>query len=177
MRSRKIEPATLIGAFCVVVGIALVVLVTRNSSASPSETSRGEPTSLLDIDGATTTTTEPSIALRSGVVEIPPGQRGVAIRVDFVAGVGGYAAPGDQVDIYATTETPDGAVTDRVLADVLVLDVSLQIAPSIDPENPGVKRPDSGSLTYLLAVDNGDVDEVIFNTRRADVYLALTPEK
>lgn len=171
---KKLDPTVVLGVFCVVVGIMVVLLVTSGGGDDDGERARGEPAELLDLGApATSTTTLAPSVLRQGVIDVPEYMRGVAVQVDFVAGIGGYAAPGDLVDVYATTDVPEPG-TDLVLSNVLVLDVSAQVAPTIGAEADG-PRASTGALTYLLAVNPLDVDDLVFNTRRADVYLALVP--
>ncbi len=220
MEKRKIEPRTALGVLCVLVGIVLVFFLTTDRSSSESldgdtssDVARGQQGGLLDpVDGAPLPAGSPEVliesSLRAGLVTIPEGQRGVTVRVDFIAGVGGYAAPGDRVDIYATVDDVGNAVvaqenesaiasddaasdapaedqqpaaprprTVLVLENVEVLDVSRQVAPLIDGAIEGEARLEAATLTYLLLVDQDDVDEVIFNARRADIYLALTPDQ
>jgi pilus assembly protein CpaB len=64
---------------------------------------------------------------RSGLaVLLPPGARGVAVRVDDVVGVAGFIHPGDRVDVIVTMDTRErdqGAASKIILQNVKVLAV------------------------------------------------------
>lgn len=119
-------------------------------------------------------------AARVGHFTIPDGMRAVAVQVGFVAGGGGYAAPGDHVDVYVTLapeHSPNGvSETHLVLSGVEVLDVSQQVQPLGDAGANGQVRSSGDKLTYLLAVTPEQGEALVFTTGNADVYLALAPQ-
>jgi pilus assembly protein CpaB len=63
---------------------------------------------------------------------IPAGMRAVAVKVNEVVGVAGFALPGMRVDVLATGRLPDGSgtVSKTVLQDILVLSAGQTIEPS-----------------------------------------------
>jgi pilus assembly protein CpaB len=65
---------------------------------------------------------------------IPNGMRAVAVKVNDVVGVAGFALPGMHVDVLATGRPPDsdspGSVTKTILQDILVLSAGQTIEPS-----------------------------------------------
>ncbi len=65
---------------------------------------------------------------------IPPGMRAVAVKVNDVVGVAGFALPGMHVDVLATGRPPEGdsngTVTKTILQDILVLSAGQTIEPS-----------------------------------------------
>jgi pilus assembly protein CpaB len=65
---------------------------------------------------------------------IPPGMRAVAVKVNDVVGVAGFALPGMHVDVLATGRPPEGdasgSVTKTILQDILVLSAGQTIEPS-----------------------------------------------
>ncbi|MBI1792002.1 MAG: Flp pilus assembly protein CpaB [Acidobacteria bacterium] len=62
---------------------------------------------------------------------IPSGMRAVAVRVNEVAGVAGFALPGMRVDVLVTGRPPNGngSVTTTVLQNITVLSANQQIQP------------------------------------------------
>jgi len=65
---------------------------------------------------------------------IPPGMRAVAVKVNDVVGVAGFALPGMHVDVLATGRPPEGdsnaTVTKTILQDIQVLSAGQTIEPS-----------------------------------------------
>jgi pilus assembly protein CpaB len=65
---------------------------------------------------------------------IPSGMRAVAVKVNDVVGVAGFALPGMHVDVLATGRPPEGdssgSVTKTILQDILVLSAGQTIEPS-----------------------------------------------
>jgi pilus assembly protein CpaB len=63
---------------------------------------------------------------------IPNGMRAVAVKVNDVVGVAGFALPGMRVDVLATGRSleGDGSVTKTILQDILVLSAGQTIEPS-----------------------------------------------
>ncbi|MEY4984370.1 MAG: Flp pilus assembly protein CpaB [Pseudomonadota bacterium] len=57
---------------------------------------------------------------------LEPGMRAFAIRVDVASGVSGFVNPGDAVDIYWTTTSPEGEVTRMIEQRVSVVAVDQQ---------------------------------------------------
>ena len=65
---------------------------------------------------------------------IPPGMRAVAVKVNDVVGVSGFALPGMHVDVLATGRPPEGdasgSITKTILQDIMVLSAGQTIEPS-----------------------------------------------
>ena len=64
---------------------------------------------------------------------IPTGMRAVAVKVNDVVGVAGFALPGMHVDVLATGRPPEdgsGSVTKTILQDIMVLSAGQTIEPS-----------------------------------------------
>jgi Flp pilus assembly protein CpaB len=110
--------------------------------------------------------------LRANAISIPDGKQGVAVQLPFVAGGAGYVGPGDNVNIYANLTPKDGAsaITKLVLGNVKVLDVSTEVAPRVAS---GGERPAGSNVTYLLALDPNEAEQVIFLAANAQIWLAL----
>jgi Flp pilus assembly protein CpaB len=132
-------------------------------------------------------------------VQVPAGFEAIAVSVDFVAGGGGYVAPGDKVNVFAVVEQNQGATqinpdgteqkvplpystprAELLLTNVDVLDVSQQIAPartqaaSSDPNAVQTARPTGNALTVLLAVNTLDAEKVIFASAVGSNRIYLT---
>ena len=110
--------------------------------------------------------------LRGDSITIPAGKQGVAVQVPFVAGGAGYVGAGDRVNVYGNiTEGIDGgAVTKLVLQNVEVLDVSTEVAPRVAGEQ---ERQTTTAVTYLLALDANEAENVIYLASNAQLWLAL----
>ena len=110
--------------------------------------------------------------LRAASIKIPEGKQGVAVQLPFVAGGAGYVAAGDRVNIYgnAQKDAPGGAITKLVLANVQVLDVSSEVAPRVAGSED---RPSGTAVTYLLALDPNEAEQVIFLAANEQVWMAL----
>lgn len=129
-------------------------------------------------------------ALRDPTIEVPEGTEAVAIEVPFVPGGAGYASPGDVVNVFALIDAIDPALVDPgadpatsgssasgtvgVLANVVVLDVSAEVAPRVAARTdavaatsttsttaPGTKSTAPSTLTYLLAVPIDKVPDLV----------------
>ena len=107
-------------------------------------------------------------------VRIPEGKQAVAVRVGFVPGVGGYVGKGDLVNVYGILKMKDGSSLSKLaLSNIEVLDVSSQTPASA---NGGRDRLDGTDLTYLLALDANQAEQVIFLTATQQLYLTLVPK-
>lgn len=130
-------------------------------------------------------------SLRQGAgIEIPEGMEALAVQVDFVAGAAGYVGPGDRVNLFAVIDKASPADeanqpvgpgvrtprTELLLSNVLVLDVSSEVAPRRANEDPSAPRPSGDALTYLLAVDTAQASRAIFTTSFHKLHLTLVRE-
>lgn len=132
-----------------------------------------------------------SSVLRGAAIDIPEGMQAVAVTVPFTSGVAGYAGPGDQVNIYASVApdapgSPDPAPRTVLLAtNVEVLDVSDEVAPrraepvantdgTVATTTPA--RSGGDAITFLLALDAGKAEEVVFASTNDELWLTLVPE-
>ncbi len=130
-----------------------------------------------------------SAVLRGDAIEIPEGKQAVAVTVGFTAGVAGYAGPGDRVNVYKTVVpnapgAPASPITQLVLSDVEVLDVSDEIAPrradpiaATDAAAPSVapSRAGADQITLLLALDAEEAERIVFGTTIDELYFTLVP--
>ncbi len=122
-----------------------------------------------------------SPALREAVISIPDGKEAVAIQVPFVPGVAGYVSQGDFVNLYTVMRSGPGApVTKLIVHNVEVLDVSTEVAPRAatarDGDQAAGERPAGQQITYLLALDPVQAEQVIFHQSVENLYLSLVPQ-
>ena len=160
-----------------------------------------EPGALADpaqLDGRTVTTAMAEgdqvlttaldqAPLRTQTIEVPDGTEAVAVDVPFTAGGAGYVAPGDRVDVMALLDDggavpgASGSATVTVLQDVVVLDVSTEVAPRVASRSAGsgaatsttVATASPSQLTYLLAVPTADVERLVQATGFHRLYVSL----
>src|SRR5688500_10545384 len=162
MAGKKSTQLVIIGACVFLIGAGLVFVGLRSSGGDDNKTAARTPavTQTTTATDSTTSVTQVSAAGQSGVpiaVPIPKGKQAVAVKLDRVAGLAGYAKPGDLVNLYATVKaegTRDQSLTapwtKLVLSNVQVLDVS------------GVVPGTEGDATFLLALDAKQAETVIF---------------
>lgn len=160
-----------LGTFAIGTGVAFVTLAGSNDRAAA---------------GPTTTTTAPpgTVVVPSGGAgvpsnfTIPPGKQALAVQVPFVAGLAGYAKPGDIVNVYGTFEKGPpprpGVPPQNVhlsLANVEVLAVS---GPG--PGSGTASGAGAGTTTYLLALDAKQAATAIFASRFESLWMTLVPK-
>lgn len=146
--------------------------------------------SAVDEGGQVVAASLRSAVLRGEAIEIPEGKQAVAVTVGFTAGVAGYAGPGDRVNVYKTIapnapSAPASPLTQLVLSDVEVLDVSEEVAPrraepiaSTDATTPETSPSRTGAeqITLLLALDAEEAEKIVFGTTIDELYFTLVPE-
>ena len=160
-----------IGAAVFVVGAALTFLLVRDDG-DDSKVSAAAPaaSSSTSAAAASQSTTSNSTALPT--VKVPAGKEAVAVQVSTVPGLAGYAKVGDRVNVYGIFKDrqPNSAarglpLTKLVLADAAVL---ARTGPPVGSE--------TGSAIYLLAVNPGDAEKVVYLTTFEGIYLSITAE-
>ncbi|WP_264193265.1 Flp pilus assembly protein CpaB [Methylobacillus gramineus] len=122
---------------------------------------------------------------------LKPGERGVAIKVDEVIGVGGFVEPGDHVDVLVYLNTSNGLSTDSsaqsILKDVRVISygetlqqsdpASSNAPPAATPliagnSNTGKAQAMSGH-SAVLAVKEEDVARLMLASSGGTLRLSL----
>jgi len=94
------------------------------------------------------------------------------VKLDHVAGLAGYAKPGDVVNLYAAVKT-EGTIKRSlrapwarlVLSNVKVLDVSGALAGQ-----------DGSEATFLLALSPADAEVAIFFAKFESLWATLVPK-
>ena len=110
-------------------------------------------------------------ALRAASITIPEGKQGVAVQLPFVAGGAGYVAAGDHVNVYGNlTKDESTPMTKLVLGNIQVLDVSSEVAPRVTGNED---RATGAAVTYLLALDPNEAEQVIYLAANAQLWMAL----
>ncbi|MDQ3946976.1 MAG: RcpC/CpaB family pilus assembly protein [Actinomycetota bacterium] len=169
MAMRRSTQMLILGLAVFVIGAGVVIIALGGSggdSAAPAVTTTTIQAGTVVIPAATGTPVPTTFT-------IPDGKQAVGIQVPFVAGLAGYAKPGDLVNVYATIEkapvTPDAvpplAHTKMVLPGVEVL--------AVTGPGPGAG---AGNTTYLLALDAVQAEQAIFFARFESLWLTLAPK-
>lgn len=126
--------------------------------------------------------------LRSESITIPKGKQAVAITVDTTSGGGGYAGPGDHVDVYTVIPpdapgAPTSPLTKLLLTGVEVLDVSNEIAPrrsstpvAATEDTTVAPRSTEGRITLLLALTPKQAEQAIFAASFNQVWVTVLPK-
>lgn len=156
-----------VGAAVFVVGAALTFLLLRDDGNTD-----GTVTAAAPQGGAAAVPAASTGTASAPTVTVPGGKEGVAVQVPAIAGLAGYAKVGDRVNVYGTFKDrqPNAAAkgvpaTKLILADAEVLAVT---GPA-----PGAE---GGNTTYLLAVNPGAAEQVIYLASFEGIWLSLTPD-
>lgn len=128
---------------------------------------------------------------------VHPGERAVAVQIDEVVGIGGFARPGDQVDVLwympGNKETNESSSAQIILSgarilsmgDTTVMDVdTAQKAATVEKDaldKSGVKNAQEGRdrrlsmRSAVLAVPEADVTRLMVAVSSGQLRLALRP--
>jgi len=155
-----------IGAAVFVVGAALTFLVLRDDGDDSKVTASAPAAST-----AAATTAQPAAAAAVNV-KVPDGKEAVAIQVPTVPGLAGYAKVDDLVNVYGTFKEhqPAAAVKGPPLAK-LILSGAKVLAVTAPPAGA-----EAGNTTYLLAVDRGQAEKVIYLASFEGIWMSLSAE-
>ena len=159
-----------IGTAIFIAGAGLVFVGVRSgSSGTPTPEPSAAATGRADPGdgGGAAVVVQGAGTAQAPVVAIPKGHQAVAVQLQEVPGLAGYAKPGDLVDLYATVKGgPDvgrleAPYTKLILSKVQVLDVT-PVETQTDP-------------TFLLALTPEDAERVIFYAKFESLWAALVP--
>lgn len=171
-----------VGGVVLLVGVILVLLILRGTVSGDDPVAPEEVTSSQSDDGQTQQAPErdeelvPEGEATTARLDLPlqvdDGHEAVAVQAAYERGVAAVPSSGDRVVLYALAapdeddESPSPATDDaeRLLADVEVLGV---VGP----------RPaaNEGTLTFVLAVAEEDVAELLPAARDRELWLTLLP--
>lgn len=157
-----------IGAAVFVVGAALTFVLVRDDGDS-KKVAASAPAA--QSSGETAAGAQPA-AGAPVAVKVPADKEAVAVQIATIPGLAGYAKVGDRVNVYGVFKDrqPNAAargvpLTKLVLADASVLAVT---SPPAGAEG--------GTATYLLAVNPGDAEKVIYLASFEGMWLSITAE-
>ena len=171
MNKGKSNNILLIGVAVFFVGAALVFFGLRSSDKAVATPQNQQPAAAVTPNpNVRTVNVGPAGVAGVTTFTVPKGKQAVAVELPAVAGLAGYAKPGDTINIYATIKESAGTTSSKlknpisklVLTGVKVLDVR---APA-----PGT----AGTATYLLALDVFEAEKVIFYAKFESLWVALT---
>ena len=114
------------------------------------------------------------------VGEIPTDCRAISINVNEVTGVGGFAKPGDKVDLLIVESDKYNAVSNILLQNVLLLSVNqdtTQTGNIITEE--GIAKPSAihNPSIATFALPPEDILKLIAATKLGEIYMMLRPSK
>ncbi len=112
---------------------------------------------------------------------VPDGMRAVTVAVDNISGVSGFVKLGDRVDVLATFEAQQQAVTRTILQDVEVLGLGAQSItpqPAKEGEEGGEPQaqPAGAKPSATLAVTPQQAQVLVLATNKGKLHLALRPK-
>jgi Flp pilus assembly protein CpaB len=111
-----------------------------------------------------------------GTVQIPAGKTALAVQLNNLNGVAGFAAAGDKIDIFgvlkqAPLNTPGGQVrTHLIMQGVDVLRVNNATLAPVQGQ------PGAPALIFLLAVTPDQAERLIYLQTFEDMYFTLLPK-
>ncbi len=112
---------------------------------------------------------------------IPPDCRAVAINVNDVTGVAGFAKPGDHVDLMLVEKDNDSATANIILQDVLLLSINQSMDRSdFEVNEDGDKNPSkaaSNPTIATFALHPEEVLRLVSASKLGEIYLMLRPSK
>jgi Flp pilus assembly protein RcpC/CpaB len=165
MAARRSTQLIIIGVSVFVIGAGLVFLGLRSNddkkTAAPPAATAPSTGAKIIVQGQTP---------HSAPVVIPKGMEAVAVKLDRVAGLAGYAKPGDLLNLFATVKGGtkvrglEPPYAKLILGRVPVLDVT-----GVTPAG------DAGEPTYLLGVSAAAAERLIFFARFESLWATLVP--
>ena len=107
---------------------------------------------------------------RLGTVKIPQGKTAIAVELGHVAGVAGFVASGDRVNIYGLLKEGPGSQSSKlIMQNTEVLSVS--------PSGATAQAAGTGaSPIFLLAVSPQEGERLAFLSSFQELYFALAPK-
>ncbi len=164
MARNRSTPLIAIGAAVFVVGAALTFLVVRDGEDS-------KVTAAAPAASSVAAAAQPAAAVPAAV-KVPPGKEAVAIQVPTIPGLAGYAMVDDEVNVYGTFKErqPISAAKGPPLAK-LVLSGARVLAVTAPPAGA-----EGGNTTYLLAVNPGDAERVIYLASFEGIWMSLSAD-
>ena len=142
-----------------------------NAITDPAQLSGRVAGSVIPAGAMVTTDMFPDPQTRIGTVVIPEGKRALALELQPVAGIAGFAGTGDRIDVYAVVKSEGATRGVRlVLQGVEVLNVNGTGLPAAQGQ------PGGTTLIYLMAVTPGDAERLIYLSEFEKLYFDLVPK-
>jgi pilus assembly protein CpaB len=118
-----------------------------------------------------TTDMFPDPQTRIGTVVIPAGKRALAVELQPVAGIAGFAGAGDRIDVYGIVRGEPATPGVRLIFQgVEVLNVNGAGLPAAQGQ------PGGPNLIYLLAVTPPEAERLIYMSEFEKLYFDLVPK-
>lgn len=112
------------------------------------------------------------------VGEIPADCRAISINVNEVTGVGGFAKPGDKVDLLLVESDKYNAVSNILLQNVLLLSVNQDTTQTSNViTDEGIAKPSAINNPSIatFALPPEDILKLIAATKLGEIYMMLRP--
>lgn len=139
--------------------------------SDPSLISGQVATSAIAEGGIVTTDMFSDPQTRIGTVLIPAGKRALALELQPVPGIAGFAGAGDFIDVYAVAKGEGTTPAVRlVFQSIEVLNVNGTGLPAAQGQTGGP------NLVYLVAVTPAEAERMIFLTEFQKMYFDLVPK-
>ncbi|MGH9042806.1 MAG: RcpC/CpaB family pilus assembly protein [Acidimicrobiia bacterium] len=156
-----------LGIAVFIVGAGVVILSLGGSGGDGSATAT---TTTTIVQGGTVVVPSGAAPVPTSFT-IPEGKQAVAVQMPYVQGLAGYAKAGDLVNVYATIEK--GQVRPELPPPVAKLVLPAVEVLAVSGAGPGTE---TGTETYLLALDAAQAEQMIFFARFESVWLTLAPK-
>lgn len=155
-----------IGAAVFVVGAALTFVLVRDDD---DKVTASAPT--VQSSGESTAAAQPA-APGTPAVKVPSDKEAVAVQIATIPGLAGYAKVGDRVNVYGVFKDrqPNAAAKGVPLTKLVLPDASV-LAVTSPPAGA-----EGGTTTYLLAVNPGDAEKVIYLASFEGMWLSITAD-
>ncbi|MEA2703087.1 MAG: pilus assembly protein CpaB [Actinomycetota bacterium] len=140
-----------------------------NAVTDASQLAGGVAASIIPAGTIVTVDMFPAPQTRIGTVVIPPGKRALALQLQPVPGVAGFAGAGDHVDVYGVAQGDDTGPSrvQLVFQSVEVLNVNGLGLPAAQGQ------ADGPGLVYLLAVTPNEAEKLIYLSEFNKLYFDL----
>jgi Flp pilus assembly protein RcpC/CpaB len=173
MNNRKSNNILVVGVAVFAVGAALAFFGLRSTDKAVATPQAQKPGAVATTDpNVRTVNVGPAGVSGVTTFTVPKGKQAVAVELPGVAGLAGYAKPGDTVNVYGTIKT--GADQPNTKLKTPLVKLALTGVKVLDVRAPAPGT--AGTATYLLALDVADAEKVIFYAKFESLWLALTAE-
>ena len=125
----------------------------------------------------------PRSSLPGLTFSIPDGMRAVTVALDPISGVAGFVQPGDHVDVLATFEQDDYAITKTILQNIEILAMNEQTVPAAPATGEVTNEAQSQEnapaaekvKSATVAVMPDQAQELVLAAAKGSINLVLRP--